>query len=264
MQKIAWSRISLWVALIVLFVVFYNFFSAPNAGPDGEALPPPWWLGPMPFAFIVGAIVLAMLSVLFIRLRRMGALNVEGLQLVQEGRYVDALAVFERARRVQPRNMVLAYNVATAQLKLWRLAETVTELEKVQAGPLPGLKALAPPMIALAHALQGQAQLAHRCLEQAKSLQNEGAPEAVLASAVLACRAQNWPEARVLLSRRELRTLGGPPRGLSDALRAWTAHQLDGVRAPIDRISLFGEAGPQQLRQAWPELIAFVDGAPAV
>lgn len=71
-------------------------------------------------------------------------------------------------------------------------------------------------------------------------------------------------EAQSTLQRVELRQLGGMPRGLSDALRAWTTKQLDGAQAPVDRVAVLGEAAPQVLQQVWPELAAFLESAPSV
>ena len=39
--------------------------------------------------------------------------------------------------------------------------------------------------------------------------------------------------------------------------------KLTGELRHVDRIALFGETGPEELRKAWPELIAFVERAPA-
>ena len=71
-------------------------------------------------------------------------------------------------------------------------------------------------------------------------------------------------DAREMLGRYELRSLGGPTRGLSDALKAWSVELTTGGRRHVDRVALFGEAGPEGLREAWPELVAFVERAPEV
>lgn len=38
---------------------------------------------------------------------------------------------------------------------------------------------------------------------------------------------------------------------------------LSGEKRHVDRIALFGETGPEGLRKGWPELIDFVERAPA-
>ena len=84
-----------------------------------------------------------------------------------------------------------------------------------------------------------------------------------LTTAVLAVRAGDFAEGRRSLSVYEIRLLGGPTRGLADALSAWCLEQTTGERRHVDRLGLFGEAGPDAIRRFWPELADFLERAPA-
>jgi hypothetical protein len=86
---------------------------------------------------------------------------------------------------------------------------------------------------------------------------------ALLAQAVIAIRGDDFASARSSLAAYEIRLLGGPTRGLADALSAWCLEQTTGERRHVDRLGLFGEAGPDALRRFWPELSDFVERAPA-
>jgi hypothetical protein len=83
-----------------------------------------------------------------------------------------------------------------------------------------------------------------------------------LARAVVAARAGKWGETRDFLRRYEVTLLGGPTRALADALSAWAVESTSGERRHVDPVALFGEGSSAGLKNAWPELVAFVDRAP--
>jgi len=53
----------------------------------------------------------------------------------------------------------------------------------------------------------------------------------------------------------------GQRHAFRDALVAWCVEQRSDAQWPVDVALLFGEAGPERLRSAWPEFAAFVDRA---
>ncbi|MGA9523308.1 MAG: hypothetical protein WBV82_17705 [Myxococcaceae bacterium] len=245
----------LWLALIVVFVGLYQLFSsgsAPGSESRASAL--------VPLLFLV---FVALLTVFILRARRGANVNNEGIALLSQGRLTEALSRFEAARPALRRNPLIYMNLGVTRLALWQLEEAERELEAARKKRLvTNLSQLVVPQLALTKALQGQAASAHKWLEESKSLKNDASAAALLASAVLSCRAGDWTRARATLERQELDALGGSQRGLREALRAWTVEQTSGELRHVDAVSLFGETGPERLRAAWPEFVAFIDRAP--
>ncbi len=252
------SRIALWLVLVVLFVAYYVFSSANDAGTNGNS-------GGLPFPEIVVAVLVGLVVALFavvLPRRRAARLSNEGVALLSQGRILAALEKFEATRPALNKHSIFFYNVGVTRLSLWQLEEAERELEQARRKRLSGdVSPLAIPHLALAKALQGKAAAAREWLQQAKSLKTDGSATALLATAILACRDQDWSTARATLERPELNSLGGPYRGLHETLRAWCVEQTAGERRHVNAVSLFGETGPDRLRAAWPELVAFVDRA---
>ena len=69
--------------------------------------------------------------------------------------------------------------------------------------------------------------------------------------------------ARAKLSTFEVKQTSGTIGTFARTLDAFCIERLTGELRHIDRIALFGETGPEGLRKAWPEFIAFVERAPA-
>ena len=111
---------------------------------------------------------------------------------------------------------------------------------------------------ALVAALEGRLREAVQRLDEARELKSDSAAEAVLASAVLACRRGDWARGRELLERQECLSLLATSRGMRDALLAWSVERLTGERRPVDPLAVFGEASLDKLQAAWPELVAFI------
>lgn len=81
-----------------------------------------------------------------------------------------------------------------------------------------------------------------------------------LTRAVEAIRLGDFAAAETLLaSSAVFRFSGGAPRQLADALAAWCALELHGERRYLNRVALFGEGGPDELAQCWPEFVAALD-----
>jgi len=257
-------QIGLWVVLIVLFVAFYQFFSVTDANPGAGPTAANNRLGNFGILAIAVPVSLAAFSFVLLRVRKGQRLNNEGVALMSQGRIAAALEKFKTAEAVLKSNPLIPYNCGGAQLSMWRLADAVRDYERAGKSRFSrNLQHLIAPQLALANALQGKGAASARWLNEALKLANEAAPGAILAQAVMACRAGRFQDASPLLDRHELRSLGGMQRGLSDALRAWCAEQLAGERRYVDRVAVFGEAGPDALRQAWPELAEFLERAPA-
>jgi tetratricopeptide (TPR) repeat protein len=216
------------------------------------------------FPFAMLAFFLAVVVLVFSWARSANRLSVEGNSMLSQGRFAEAIAIFERAARLARRSNVIPYYRGIALMCLWRVAEAEASFDEAAAQRLvpADLTKLLFPSRALSAALLGWTEVASARLEEAQRVDAANTAEVVLARAVLAGRAGAWAEARALLQRYEVKLLGGPMRGLADALYAWTVERLTGELRPVDRVGLYGEAGPGGLKALWPELAAFVERAP--
>ena len=240
-----------WVVLILVFIFLYNFFEP--GGPVTEVFR--------------GLLLLLVVGTVAINVRhgkrfRLGLeLNAEGSVLMSRGRIAAALEKFEAARPLlKKQRFVLDFNVGLCHLYLWRLHEAERELMSAQgAKELPeDIRKLLPPRLALVSALQGEEGEARERLEESRRVDSEVEPLTVLAEGAMACRRGEWAEARRLLEGPGTHSLGGPLRGLRDALLAWSVEQTRGERRYVDPVTVFGEASIDSLREAWPELVDFL------
>ncbi|XXF78263.1 hypothetical protein P2318_00465 [Myxococcaceae bacterium GXIMD 01537] len=239
-------------ALGILLVVLQMLFPEPMRKLGGLLFQRPYLLLLLPA--VVWAYYLP-------RYRRSARLTQEALALLKEGRNFAALEKFEAARTLARRRAVPTYNIGICRLRLWQLKESERELASVttmEGGRHPAFQRVLLPSLALVAALEGRTREALQRLDEARTLGVDAAPDAVLASAVLACRRRDWSEARALLERRECSQLEGPSRGLRDAMVAWCVEQLTGERRKVEPLSVFGEASTDTLQAAWPELVAFL------
>ncbi len=263
----AWKTIILWVVLIVLFVAFYNVFQhRPEAGDAPVAAPATQtdltglaaqWL-PIVFLFLF--------FVFFMRaLQKRHAASHEGARLLAQGRYLQALEHFEKYRRQQAKQAAGPFNSGVARLQLWKLDEAVADLEaaeKLGGGRHAQLGPLLQEHLALSLALLGRSDDARRRL--ASVPHDEGDPGRIgLAEAILLARSGDAAGARTRLGAFEVKQLGGSVGALARTLDALCIEQLSGERRHIDRVALYGEVSPDGLKKVWPELVAFVDRAPA-
>ena len=113
---------------------------------------------------------------------------------------------------------------------------------------------LARPALALCTALLGDLPAA-----RGEIALEPDAPLSLLASAVLAIRDGELEEARRVLERNELDQLAGTQRGFAEALHAWCVARLTGETRAISAVKIFGEAGPEALRRAWPEFVGWLE-----
>lgn len=245
--------IALWVVLIILFVAFYNFFSRPGD-------PPPDFSGWIPVLVIVaGAVGFGVFNG---RKAQKGLrLNEEGNVLVSRGRSAAALEKFEAARPLLKNQGqgAIPFNIAICQLALWRLEAAEHEFTRAQdIKELPAnVRNIIPVRLALISALRGALDVAQERLGLARTLDPEE-PLLVLVSGVIACRREDWAQARALLEGPATHSLGGPLRGLRDALLSWSVERLTGERRYVDPITVFGEASTDSLQKDWPELVGFL------
>jgi tetratricopeptide (TPR) repeat protein len=264
MLNARWT-IALWVILIILFVAFYQIFSGPH---EGAPVPPPDPREPSPWVSIFTRTLPVVFLVLFgffyfFALRRQSPLH-EGSRLLTQGRYLQALEQFEMFRKVQPRVATAAYNCGISRLLLWKLESAISDLEAAQRlGGLgqPHLKILLSEQLTLAFALVGRTSEAHHMLRQLSD--SSESAHVALASAVLLARNGDWAAARTKLATLEVKRMWGTTGALARALDALCIEQLTEERRYIDRVALFGEASPDELRKHWPEFVAFVERAPA-
>jgi len=206
------------------------------------------------------------LAFTFFNLRALSANkdSLDGDALLAQGRFLAAVERFEQGTRKAPRSSILPLNRGVALLSLWRVAEAEQAFADAAAKRFTGfnLERLLHPQRALAAALLGSLEQAEQWLEAAAAAGAGDSAQGTLARAVLAARRGEWAQVRALLQRYEVKQLGGPPRGLADALSAWAVEQLSGEQRHVDRVALLGEAGTDAIQKLWPELADFVARAP--
>lgn len=262
MLNAKWT-IALWVILIILFVAFYQVFSGPHAvtPPQQPQAPSPWVSS---FTRMLPIVFLGLFGFFYFYLVRKQAVAQEGARLLAQGRYLQALEQFEAYRKAQPRAAAAAYNCGLTRLRLWKLESALLDLEAARRlGGLgqPLLKTLLHEQLALALALVGRTSEAHQLLRE---LSGSGeAADVALASAILHARKGDWAAARTKLATLEVKRMWGTTGALARTLDALCIEQLTQERRYVDRIALFGEASPDELRKHWPEFVAFVNRAPA-
>ena len=248
------------VGLIILFITL--------RAPDGDAVPEAnfpqqWWsifVRFLPFGFFL------LISFFYVRrFRLMRAPMNEGVKLLGQGRYVQALEIFEKYRQAQPNEPAGAFNSGSTKLQLWKLDAALADLESSRAmakGKVPALAALLPEHLALVQALLGRVGDARESLKDLPPDQAD--PGRVrLAEAIVLARHGDAAGARTKLSSFEVKQMSGTIGALARTLDAMCIEQLTGELRHVDRVALFGETGPDELRKAWPELISFVERAPA-
>lgn len=216
-----------------------------------------------PAWFAVSAFV-GYLFILGRRIRRINRLNVEGATLLRQGRALAAAAKFDEASTLST-SSVLKANAGNSRIALWELPKARELLEaSLRASRLMlDVRPIATPALAYVCALQNDVASFERFAEQARALALQDSATLLLAQAIIAVRQARWPDAEALLGRTELQQLGGQSRALQDVLMAWCRSQRGASLTLINKPALFGEVGPERLKAVWPELVAFVEQAPA-
>jgi hypothetical protein len=259
------KTVVLWVVLIILFVAFYQVFSQPPPeGGSHEPAPSAQWS-----SILANWLPIVFLFLFFIffmrRLQSRHAPTHEGVKLLGQGRYVQALEIFEKYRQAQPNEPAGAFNSGSTKLQLWKLDAALADLESARAmakGKVAALTALLPEHLALVQALLGREASARQNLKDIPADQAD--PGRIrLAEAILLARSGDAAGARAKLSSFEVKQMAGTIGALARTLDAMCVERLTGELRHVDRIALFGETGPDGLRKAWPELISFVERAPA-
>jgi tetratricopeptide (TPR) repeat protein len=245
--------VAMWVGLIALFVAFYGFFRQP-----GDPLPDlSRWIPTLlvlALAVIVGVVIGR-------RNQKGWQLNAEGNTLLSRGHIAAALEKFEAARSLLKNqgHGIIPFNTGVCHLELWQLDAAERDFTTAQGiKPLPvDVRKHIPARLALISALQGALSVADKRLAEAKE-ESPGDPLIVLVQGVIACRREDWAQARALLEGPSTHVLGGPKRGLRDALLSWSVERLTGERRYVDPITVFGEASTDKLRECWPALAHFL------
>jgi tetratricopeptide (TPR) repeat protein len=252
----------LWVALIILMVALYRVFSIDPQGAraaSAESGPPNWlWTwGPfvLLFTFFVAYVKL---------MQRRYAPTQDGARLLDQGRYAQALKSFEEYRSKHPKEAVSPFNTGVVRLSLWRLEKALEDLEaarRLSGGKDKRLESLLPEHLAVASALLGREADARRAL--AEIPQGKAHPGRVgLVEGILSLRGGDASAARARLASFEVKRMGGSLGTLARVLDAFCLERLTGELRHVDKVALFGEGGPDELKAAWPELWAFVERAP--
>lgn len=250
-------RIWLWLVVVAFFLAAFTL--ATRLPEDLRVRFVTSW-----FPFASFAVFLAVFLLFFSWARAANRLSVEGNSLLSQGRFVEAIGMFEQAAKLARRSNVIPYYRGIALMCLWRVPEAEASFAEAAAQRFVAadLTKLLFPSRSLSAALLGRDDVALARLEEAEAIGAGNTAEALLARAVLAVRGERWADAKALLQRYEVKLLGGPMRGLADALYAWSIERLTGELRPVDRVGLQGEAGPDALKKVWPELVTFVDRAP--
>ena len=187
--------------------------------------------------------------------------NNRAVSLLTEGRYVESIAAFEKAEQGM-RSPLPGYNIGNANLWLWRLDEAIARIEKstkTMAGK--PLRIMAVPTLAFAAAVKNDRARAVLLEKEVETFALARSPVVLLARAVWLAREARWEEVQATLSMEVTRRLGGTPRSFADALRAWAMVNTGQPLPPIDPVGVFGETGPDALRQWWPEFAGFLTSA---
>lgn len=247
-----------WLGLIAAVVFLFVLRSGQDDGVE-----PAWWAAWGPHALLV---LLISGSVLYVRTmnRRAGTVD-EGARLLERGRYAQALAQFEVQRQTDPGRAATLYNVGVCRLLLWQVEQALADLTSASthAGATdPLLAPLLAEMIALACALLGRRDEASAYLQSVAPGTLTEARQALVLG-ISAARSGDFSSARAYLGSFEARQMGGVLGALARAVDALCIERVSGELRHVDRVALFGEAGPEGLRVAWPELVAFVERAPA-
>jgi tetratricopeptide (TPR) repeat protein len=190
-----------------------------------------------------------------------------GVRLLNRGRYSEALTHFEAERQAVPNDPLVLFDVGVTRLQLWQLDRARAALEDAwslrarAAGHARTLNTLVPEHLALICALRNEPTAS---LEWQRTVPPDDADpaRAALANAILAAHAGEWATARTLLSSFEVKQLGGVFGGLVRAVDAMCIERLTGEQRPLDRVALYGETGPEELRKVWKDLVEFVDRSP--
>jgi len=254
--------IVIWVVLIILFFGFYAFFAAhPSAEPSPRTDDVSLWQA-IVTQFLPIMVLFTVFVVFMRRLRRQSLPATVGVTLLSQGRYAEALAQFEQDRSTNPKDTVGVFNTGVAKLSLWKLEADLQAAEQMAGGKRPVLETLLPEHLALAFALVGDEAAARQRLATIAS--GKGDPGRIaLAEAILLTRAGNPSEARRRLGSFESKQLGGTMGALARVVDAMCVESLTGELRHVDRVALFGEGGPDELRKAWPDFVAFIERAPA-
>lgn len=183
-------------------------------------------------------------------------------RLINLGRYSQALNVFGAESELRPSDPIAAFNAGVCRLHLWQLPRAAADFERARAlGHSAALAAILPEHLSLTYALLGRAPEAARLLEGAPAGGHPG--RQALVRAILHARSGDPIRARAQLGTFEAKQLGGVMGGLARTVDAYCVEALTGEQRHVDRVALFGETGADGLAQAWPELIDFVERAPA-
>lgn len=264
-----WRTLGLWGLLIAMFFAMYMLFSSQQSGGavptrtaavGGDSV----WLAVLVQWLPLVVIFLAFVFWLRVQ-RRKGIPHDEGVRFLNQGRYLQALERFAAYRQREPKQAVAAFNTAVARLQLWRLEDALADLqtvESLQASRVNELSEWVPEHQALVLALLGRTAEAREKL-RAIPLGKGDSGRIALTEAIVLARGGDSSGARARLGSFEVKHLGGPLGALARTLDAMCIERLTGERRNVDRVALYGEASPDGLQRAWPELVAFVERAPA-
>ena len=222
--------------------------------------------GRIAFKILMSGVIVGVVRYLGRRPQRPTGLTWDGVRFLNQGRYVQALELFEQYRRSRPIDPVGSFYAGAARLQLWRLDEARVDLERTkQVGgqASPHLAELLPEFLSILYALLGRAEDARRVMAESP-IATRDPGRVALVQAILLAREREWQRARQELARMEVKQLSGSLGALSRTLDAFCVERLTGELRHVDRIALYGEAGADQLRLYWPEFVDFVDRAPPV
>ncbi|MBX7101277.1 MAG: hypothetical protein K1X89_26405 [Myxococcaceae bacterium] len=238
----------IWRAFCVIFVVSTATVLPPVAAVFRAA--PAFWVAASLLVFLTYLMIENQLA------RRRLAESSGAAELWYLGRYAEALAEMEGTRGQGPAHPRASLQRAMLLLCVWRVGEAISALEDCLRGNASDthVRDVARPYLAYANALMGNVEAFGRW----KALAAAGHPACILGEGILACRRGDWAEAHRVLATPALGALGGPMRGLREALRVWAAARSGATLPRADTATIAAPGELDALRAVWPDAGAYL------
>lgn len=251
--------VALYVVALVAVVLFTKLVGPRISPPSTDESA--GFVEPMLTQFLPMLVLFVVFVTLLSKGRKHLAVVTEAERLLQQGRNAQARELFQQYRQQNPKHAFGAIKLGIAHSRLWRLKEALDELQAGKALGAGDLAAVAFEHEALVKAVLGDVAGARAALQAVPA--GRGDPRyATLIAAVLEVRSGDFAGARSRLGSFDAKQLPGVLGAFVRALEAWSIEALTGELRHVDRVALFGETGPEALRAAWPEFVAFVERAP--
>ena len=257
------KTIALWLGLMIVFAAMYAMFTGEASGqPSGSASPGAW-------GWFVGLLLVIGGFVAYARFQANRPWRKQydaAMEAFAKGRFAEALDLWTQCLEKTPWKPTVRVNLGSARLNLWQLKLARQDLLEAVTLATGARQTNLPPIawvqLAFLDALEGHAAASRESTAKA------GAPKGVilnlpqLTQAVLDVREGKLDQAQRSLRSSEMHQITGTLGELVRVLDAFCVFLASGQLRHVDKVALFQEAAPDELRRAWPELAAFLDRAP--